>query len=329
MKKLAVIVSLFALTGCVLLSGCSKSKNAATQSGNNADSGSATATPASPVEMKIKWTVGKKYSLHMELDQTTKTDVPNQPQPVTQEVKIAQDFDFSVLKELDNGGRQLELTFDDETMDIFQGDRNVFSFDSTQSPAQDANNPVAPILRAMIGTRLQYFTDTNGKVEKIEGVDELMNRIAATVKPQQQAMFKQMFSEDTLKQYASFADAMPDHPVNIGDSWPLKKDVNSTIGVLTLDMEYTFKDWEQHGDRQCAHIEVTGDISTKSISTALGVVVEIKNGKISGEFWFNPALGMIVDMNDDQNMPLKITTRTQAMTAQFSQKIRVDLVGVQ
>jgi uncharacterized protein DUF6263 len=320
MKKLAVILPLCALTGGMLLAGCSKPKNAAA---------STSGASGNPVVMKIQWTVGKKYSLHMDMDQTTKTDVPNLPQPGVQEVKLAQDFDYSVLKQLDNGGWQLQFEFETETMDVLQNGRKVMSFDSTQSPAQDTNNPAAPILRAIIGAQLQYFTDANGRVEKIEGVEDLMNRVATTASPQQQAMFRQMFNEDTLKQYGSFADAMPDHPVNIGDSWQLKKDVSSAIGILTLDMEYTFENWEEHGGSQCIHVEADGDISTKSISTSLGAVVEIKNGKISGGFWFDPALGMIVDMNTDQDMKLNITTRAQTMTAQFSQNIHLAVVDVQ
>ncbi|MGH7988688.1 MAG: DUF6263 family protein [Limisphaerales bacterium] len=329
MKKSVVIFSLGVVTGCALLSGCSKSKNTATQSANSANSSATAAAPAGPLDMKIKWAVGKKYSMKMEFNQSTKTDVPNQPQPVTQEVKLDQNYDISVLKELDNGGRELELEFENETMDVLQGGRSVMSFDSAQSSAEDTNNPAAPILRAMIGARIQYFTDANGKVEKMEGVDELMNRIDAIGNPQQQANFKQMFSEDTLKRYCSFAEALPDHAVNIGDSWHLKKDVPSTIGVLAVDVKYTFKNWEQHDDRKCAHIEDTGEISSKSVSAAMtGAVVEIEKGKTSGDFWFDPELGMIVDVNTDQEMPMKITTRAQTMTSHLSQKIRVTLVDV-
>jgi hypothetical protein len=267
--------------------------------------------------------------MRMELDQFTKTEVPDQPQPVVQEVKISQGFSMSALRELDNGGRQLELKFESETMDVSQGDRSVLSFNSMQSPAQDANNPVAPVLRATIGARIQYFTDANGKVERVEGVDALTKRIAATGNPQQQAMFNQMFGADTLKRYGSFADAMPDHAVNIGDSWPLKQDVTTSIGVLTVDLKYTFKNWEQHRGRKCAHVDAGGDISTKNISTASGMVVEIKKGKISGEFWYDPTLGMIVEANNDQNLTLKVTTRAQTMTSQFNQKVRMALVDVE
>ena len=107
--------------------------------------------------------------MRIELAQSTKTEVPDQPQPVVQEMNLTQGFDISALKELENGGRQLELKFESESMDVSQGGQSVLSFDSLQSPALDANNPVAPVLRAMIGARIQYFTDANGKVERMDG----------------------------------------------------------------------------------------------------------------------------------------------------------------
>jgi len=329
MKKLIVIFPLGAVTGVLLLAGCSKSRNAAVpteSSGNGAGATATSAAPDKPLDMTIKWTVGRTYPMRIEVAQSTKTEVPDQPQPVVQKMELTQGFDISALKELPNGGRQLELKFDTETMNVFQGDRNILSFDSLQSPAQDANNPAAPVLRTIVGSRIQYFTDANGKVERMEGVDGLAQRVAASGQPQARAMFAQMFSEDTLKRYGSFAESLPGHAVKMGDAWPFKEDVSTSIGVLTVDLKYTFKNWEQHGDRQCAHVNAVGDISTKTISTANGVVVEIKKGKITGEFWFDPVLGMIVEANNDQDLALKITTRAQTMSSQFNQTVRMALV---
>jgi hypothetical protein len=118
--------------------------------------------------------------------------------------------------------------------------------------------------------------------------------------------------------------------VNVGESWSVKNDIVASIGTLTMDMKYTFKNWEQHGDRKCAHVEATGDISSKNASAAMvGAVVEIEKGKISGDYWFDPEAGMIVDVHNNQDMTLKITTRAQTMTQQLSQKIRLSLVDVQ
>ena len=227
MKKIVVLLALGAVVGALGLTGCSKPKKTAASSGSGPDATAASVASDSPVDMKIKWTPGRKYPMRIELAQSTKTDVPNQPQPVVQEMKLTQGIEFSAVKELADGGQQLEMKFETETMNVSQNGTSVLSFDSLQSPAQDANNPVAPILRAMTGARLQYFIDANGKVERMEGVDELKKRIAATGQPQTQGAFQQMFSEDTLKRYGSLAEALPGHPVSPGDTWPFKEDVSS------------------------------------------------------------------------------------------------------
>ncbi|MGD0088009.1 MAG: DUF6263 family protein [Verrucomicrobiota bacterium] len=166
-------------------------------------------------------------------------------------------------------------------------------------------------------------------MEKLEGLDALKSRINAAAQPQEQALFNELFSEDTLKQYGSFADAMPNHVVAIGDTWQVKKDINSSIGGLTLAMKYTFKNWEQHDGRQCAHVTEVGNILTKNVSTATGMAVEITNGDISGEFWYDPALGMIVDADNHQNMTLKIITRAQTLSSQINRNVRLALLAGQ
>ena len=330
MKKIIVMLLLVAVAGGVLLSGCSKPKTPAASPGGGTNSSAAAAASDSPVDMKIKWTAGKTFAMRMEMNMSTEMKVPNQPDPVKQDIKLTQNFNLSALKKLDNNGWELELEFENETMDVAVGARSVLSFDSAENPAQETNNPVAPILRAMIGARLQYFTDASGKVEKMGGVDDLMKRITAAGTSQQRGMFQQMFSEDTLKRYGSFSEALPNRIVNIDESWSVKNDIVSPIGTLTMDMKYTFKNWEQHGDRMCAHVDATGNITSKTTSAAeVGAMVEIEKGEISGEFWFDPDMGMIVDVLNNQDMTMKITTRTQTMTQKLHQKVRVSLVDVQ
>jgi len=270
--------------------------------------------------------VGKKYPMRVEVTQSIKTDVPNQSQPEVQEVKINQGFDISAVKELENGGRQLEMRFENEKIDVLQGSQSVLNFDSTQSTAEDANNPAAPVLRAALGSPIQYFTDANGKVERMEGVDELTRRVAAAESPQTHGHFREMFSETTLRRYGSFADIMPNRVVKTGESWNYKGDVPTSVGVMTVDMKYTFKDWQEHDGHPCAHVTGKGECSTKSASAATGVLVEVKKGKITGEFWYDPALGMIIGSSDDQDLTLKITTRQQTMSSQFNQNVQVALV---
>jgi hypothetical protein len=285
-------------------------------------------TTGGPVEMRINWAVGKKYSMRMEWSQSSETKVPNQPEPTMSQVSLKQDFDISAVKELPNDGRQLELKIVNETFDVQQDGHKVLSFDSTQDSPATANNPAA-ILNMMIGAPLQYFTDAGGKVTRVEGVDELMKRVAATGKPEEKVLFRQLFGEDTLRQYVSLGEWLPNRVVNIGESWSVKKDLVLPVGTLILNMNFTFKNWEQHVDHKCVHVEMTGNLSTKSVSTASGAAIQIEKGRVSGEFWFDPDLGMLVESDNDQDLTLKVTTQAETMTPRLKQKTRLALVEVQ
>ncbi|HUC84743.1 MAG TPA: DUF6263 family protein [Candidatus Acidoferrales bacterium] len=288
-----------------------------------------TAAPAlkEAAELKFNWLVGKTYSLRMELTQSTETKTSGQAQPEAAVLKLAQDFDISSLQALEDGGRQLELKIANETLEASDNGRPLFSFDSTQPTASDAKNPVA-LLGMMIGVPIQYFTGADGEVQKEAGVNELMQRVAAAGNPQQQAVFRQMFGEETVKQYASLGRWMPNRLVKTGESWSQKRDAATPAGTGTVDMKFTFKNWEQHGGRQCAHIEYEGTISTKTMSTAVGAAIQIEQGKITGDLWFDPDLGMIVESDNLQNLALKVTTQAQTSRPQLKQRSRLTLVDV-
>jgi RNA polymerase sigma factor (sigma-70 family) len=275
-------------------------------------------------EMRINWTVGKKYAMRLDFTQSTETPLPNQPQPMKSDVIFALNYNVSALKALDNGGRQLELEFVNETLNVLQGGVSVMSFDSAETSAA-APNPA----RAMIGARIEYFTAADGKVEKVEGVNELMQRIDKTGKSRMLAVFKDIFTEENLKKYVSFDDSMPNRMIAPGQSWKIKKNVPTSVGNLAADVKYTFKSWAQHDAHKCAHLEVTGSFSSKTPSAASGALMAVKNGKVSGDVWFDPAMGMIVDSGTDETMILNITTQAQTLTSQVSQKIRLMLLEVQ
>ncbi|HMD53463.1 MAG TPA: DUF6263 family protein, partial [Phycisphaerae bacterium] len=281
-----------------------------------------------PADIRVKWMAGEKYELHGEVNQSSETKSPGQAQPVEQGLEWTQDLNISALKGLPDGGWQVELEFVNEAMDVSQAGHNVWSFDSAQSQAGNTQNPLA-ILGAVIGEHLEYLMDADGKVQTVEGMNELTNHIAAVGTPPQRQIFNDLFGGDQLKDELSSGDWMPNRIMKVGESWSVKKDGANPIGILTANMKFTFKDWEQHGDRKCARIEGTGDISSKSVSTASGMMVKIEKGKLSEELWFDPEPGMIVGGNENEDLILKITTRTQTATKETRNKIQWTLAAVQ
>jgi hypothetical protein len=280
--------------------------------------------------MQTKWQAGKKYVMHSEDTQTTDTKPPNQSKPVKQVQKMTQDYNFSLVRELDNGGWQLQLEFEGLTLEVSTGDRKVFSADSTQNSALDAKNPVGGRLRKMVGARLQYFTDANGKVEKMEGYPELVTRVAGE-NPQEQAAFRDLFGENSLKQYGSIGeDTTPRRIVKLGDSWLIRLEVPDDNGTLNVDLKCTFKNWEQHADRKCMRIKVTGNFSPQAASNTASLPAKIIKGELSGEAWFDPALGMIAELALDEDVNVKrITRQGQTLTFPVNHKIRRALVAVE
>ena len=282
-----------------------------------------------PVEMQTKWQAGKKYVMHSEDIQTTETKQPNQPKPVKQLQKKTQDYNISLVRELDNGGWLLQLEFEGLATEVSEGSRKVFSADSTQDPAQDAKNPVGARLRKMVGARLQYFVNANDKVEKMEGYAELVSRVAGE-NPWEQTAFRDLFSENALEKLGSFAeDTTPRRVVKLGDSWAIKLEVPSNVGILDVDVRCTFKNWEQHANRKCMHIKCTGNFSLQAGPDAPNLPVKIEKGRFTGDLWCDPELGMMVESALDEDMNLKITRPGQTVTVPLNEKTRFALVDVE
>jgi len=276
-----------------------------------------------PVDMQMKWQAGKKYAMHRETIQT-ETKPPNQSKQVQ---KMTQDFSLSLVRDLDNGGQQLQLEFEGLTVEVGDGQRKMFSADSTQDPAQDARNPVGARLRKMIGARLQYFVNANGRVEKMQGYSDLV-RQAAGENPKDQAAFRDLFDERVLAKFGSFGeDSTPHRVVKLGDSWTVHLEEPSNAGALNVDLKCTFKNWEQHADRKCMRIMFAGTV--EAAPDAGSLPVKIENGRVSGETWFDPKLGMIVEIAFDADMNLKITRQGQTVTSPLNQKTRFALVDVE
>ncbi len=175
-----------------------------------------------PALIKVKWAVGKKYEWHMEFNHSKETASPGQPQPTKTGMKWTQDINLTVLKELPNGGRQLEFEFVDESLEASRAGHSVLRFDSTETPAVTKSNEFS-ILGAVAGTRLQYFTDANGLVQRVEGMNQLTNHIAAVGTSQQRHLFADLLSERSLTNYFSFGQGTPNRIVKVGDSWTLKR----------------------------------------------------------------------------------------------------------
>jgi hypothetical protein len=184
-------------------------------------------------------------------------------------------------------------------------------------------------MRRIAGAKLKYQTDANGKVVKVDGGKELMTKVTAGSAPQTQQMFKGMFSDDMLKQMVN-QQGLPDKAVKVGDSWPVRtEETVPMIGTLVTTLNYTFTGWEQHDSTICAVLVFDGDVTSKpGAPQANGMTISIEGGKTSGKSWFDPALGMYLGSDINQNMTMKMKVQGKDISTAMNQKINLKLVEV-
>jgi hypothetical protein len=115
--------------------------------------------------------------------------------------------------------------------------------------------------------------------------------------------------------------------VKLGDGWAIHLEEPSGAGPLDVDLKCTFKNWEQHADHKCMRIIFTGTVQAAPNTASLPAKIE--KGRVSGETWFDPQLGMIVQIAFDADMNLKITRQGQALTVPVNEKTRFALVDVE
>ena len=287
------------------------------------------AASGGPVEMKLKWEVGKRYLQNVDMSQTMDLKAPGSAESMKQETKQRQEIAISALKERDGGGRELEMEFVSMAMNMKMGDTTMMDFDSKKGGQDTSANPGAAMLGKLAGTRVKLITDANGKVESVEGFEDFLKQATSGTAPEMAEMMKGFLSEDNLKQMSAGNMGLPDKPVKIGDTWPVKTEMSlGPMGAMVMNLTYTFKGWEQHDNHKCAALEYSGDISIKPGDASTGTTLTVDNGKATGTTWFDPAMGMIIETSGKQDVALKINTMGQAMSTQMHQNMNNKLVEV-
>lgn len=330
-KRTFPVIALLAVV--LIWSGCSK--------GGKLDQPSRFTPPSGPVELKQKWTAGERAVQNLDMKMNMEFSVPNQPGPIKQEMNIGQEFGLTVLKK-DASETELEMEFLNMHMKMAMGGKTLMDYDSSKKPdANSKNRALASTEKTfnnIVGSKILYFLDATNKVERIEGVDTLANKLSSGNQAAA-AGFKSMFNEGYFKQIIGSSQHLPSKPVQPGDTWQEQSEVPSpSLGAMVMDYNFTFRSWEKHGQRMCARVEFDGTLKTtpdETNATPTGMKISIEDGNFSGVSWFDPELGTTLETDSDQDMKMIMTlpkTRARAtpqtMTNLMHQTITLKLESV-
>ena len=310
--------------------GAAAGAAAAVKPGTNAPAPGAPAPAtgaADTVDLRLNWPVGKRFLQRMDIVQSSESTIPGVPTAMKQDSTQSQDYSITVVKEREGGGRELELEFIAQKIDSQMGGKPLVAFDSKADAKTDRTNAVAGAMRKLVGVKIHYLTDTNGRIDKVVGAQELQTRLTAAAAPQARMILTGLLNEDNLKRVVTLAIGLPDKPVKVGETWAAQRDVPmGLMGTLLMDSKYTFKGWEEHDKRRCALLESTGTIASKPGGPTGPTSMTVESGKTAGKAWFDPAAGMIIDSSMDQEMTMKVSSGGQNIESKTKTKINVKVV---
>lgn len=299
--------------------GCNKSSKLSTPSSLPPSAG--------PVELKLKWSPGEHIAQEYTMDQTMLVNLPGQSEPMKQNMTMGQKLSMTVIHAEPDGSHEVEAKFLGAHVGMEMGRINL-NYDSEKDSTADVTNPLAKVFARLIGCKIQYYLDASNNVEHMDGIDELVGRVS---EGDSSGVFKSMLNENYFKQMMNFNRYLPPNPVQPGDKWPVKIQLPmGPLGAVDANYTMTFKGWEMLGKRNCARIEISGDMATESGASPgpMGMTMTIPDGKVSGVLWFDPEFGMAVDSKLNQDMTMIMTIpksanvpTDQTITNQLSQAV--------
>lgn len=305
MKKNINLI-MFALAAGFVLGGCNKAGKLSQQSKEKTP-------PTGPVQLVQKWTDGEQIVKHIDMKMNMVINVPNQPNPVNQDVNLTEKYSLAVSKPDNSSGGKVEMEFLSLRMDSSQAGRTNFAYDSDAKadvPKDPTTAAIAKGLQGMIGVKLDFFLNATNGIDRIEGIDTMMNRLSAGGPEMNYSGLKNMFNKGNLQQMIGESQYLPSQPVQPGDNWPIQTEVDlGEMGSLTVSNNITFAQWEKHGPRLCARLEFDGTYQGKPSDNPnpTGMSMAIQDGTTSGVSWFDPELGTIIDSDVNQDLTMSIT----------------------
>lgn len=296
--------------------------------------------PAGPIELKQKWPSDTYIVRETDLKQNMEIHTPGKPNPAKHSFSLTSQYAYTAVKELSGGGCELELQHL-----TFRMEADLWRYDSAGSPAADESE-IAKVFKTILRTKVRYFLKANNQIERMEGVDELLNRLnrseGAKLKPgmiwDNQELDKvlsrilsgprqpldnaawglrKMFNEDYFRNKLDPC-FFPDKAVQPGDTWTFSRESRQNkrgFFNVSIQRECTvrFRSWEMHADRLCTRLDFHGTVKTspEAGSKTAREINPITEGTFSGTMWFDPERGREIEVN--MNHDFKVTSNKVAM----------------
>lgn len=289
-------------------------------------------------DLKPKWKPGQQIVQQIKTAQKQKITVASAPNPIQQQTEQTQEVALAVEKERAEGGFEVGIEFRSITLETKMGQTVLMKFDSkakttTGEPnlfaASGGANPLTEVLKKLVGAKLKLYTKPNGDIEKVEGVQKLIDDMASSLPEMAAGMMKSMFNEDMVKQMSALPPGLPQEPVSAGYEWPVKLEMSlGPMGTMLISMKFKFNGMEEKRGYRVAVLDHQGTLSSKEGSGTGPITLGAFSGTTTGRTWYAPDLGATVDSFANQVMSMTMKTMGQDTKVEMDQRVTTKLLEV-
>ena len=233
---------------------------------------------------------------------------------------LTQDKDKWVVKQTIEGVKM--------TVDIAG---NPINYDSTDpNPSGSGTNPgLADFFKSLVGAEFTITFGPGAKVEKVDGRDDFLKKLAGA-NPQMEQLLRKILSDEALKEMTDpSAGITPPGEQAVGSSWEKKTTLSlGPIGSYERTFKYTYKG-KDPSKKDLDRVEVDAKLVYKApTDQADGLLFRIKSGNLEtinpkpGVILYDPKLGRVVESDIGVTMKgtLNVSIGTTDTTVELFQE---------
>lgn len=278
--------------------------------------------------LKYAWNKGEVVHYRSVEETSGKMTAMGMTRTTTQRQEFVQRFE---VKDVDaDGVATLDVSVLSVKISTEQGEGGSASYDTTRPAEQQYEGtprlrPSMEYFGALIGEHMTVTMEPTGAIRKVEGmakvVDKMQAKIGNTNAMAARNLRMAMGDEAMRASLERFFRVLPAKPVSQGDTWTtsLERPMAATGGRLKLDAN-----WTNAGPADNA-TKLTSDIKVELIppkegeegGVAPGMKTTLKDGKGSGESYFDAKAGKLAKSIINMQLPLEVSMSSpngQAMT---------------
>ncbi len=257
--------------------------------------------------------VGEKSVSQIEQIAKSVIQIPGQSVPMVSNEIVKQKISVLVREKLPNDIAVIELVFLSMTMDQEANGMKISANSDLAAPQDARTKAIWNIVKALTGNKIDYYITKDYNIQKIDGINNIIEKIKATCPPEIVQAIKMNLDEESMKSsFESFGNILPEYPVKVGDEWKKHSSMNMPLqGKTKVEIKYRFVKWIEEKGTKYALIEMNGNISSKGEDpkSSIGAKVSIKDGKYNGALYYNPENGSILKSTLNINLDMEILQR--------------------